>query len=77
MATATLSAKSQITLPAEIRKKLDIRAGDRLVIETDDDRVIIRKAPNSDVASLKKYASPVWKGYADQLQKTRDEWDER
>ena len=77
MTTATLSAKSQVVLPAEIRKKLDLRAGDRLIIETENDRVIIRKAPISDVAMLEKYTSSIWHGYADGLQKARDEWNDR
>ena len=77
MATATLSAKSQIVIPAEIRKKLDIRAGDRLIIETENDQVIIRKAPISDVTALEKYVSPIWCSYADELEKARDEWNDR
>ncbi|HHI76641.1 MAG TPA: AbrB/MazE/SpoVT family DNA-binding domain-containing protein, partial [Gammaproteobacteria bacterium] len=33
MPTATLSSRSQLVLPAEIRRKLGIRPGDRVVIE--------------------------------------------
>ena len=30
MATATLSTKGQVTIPAEVRRALDVRAGDRV-----------------------------------------------
>jgi antitoxin PrlF len=30
MATATISAKGQVTLPAEVRKRLKLKPGDRL-----------------------------------------------
>ena len=45
MATATLSSKSQLVLPAEIRRKLGIHPGDRLVVELEGDHAVIRKAP--------------------------------
>jgi antitoxin PrlF len=75
MATATLSSRSQIVLPAEIRKRLGLRPGDRLTIEAEGDRAVIRKAPASNVKALEAFASPVWRGYADELQQARDEWD--
>ena len=52
MPTATLSSKSQLVLPAEIRRKLGIHPGDRLVVELEGDHAVIRKAPCSDVDAL-------------------------
>ena len=75
MPTATLSAKSQFVLPAEIRRKLGIRPGDQLVIEVEGDHAMIRKAPLSDVEALADYRSNIWRGYADELEEARDEWD--
>ena len=42
MVVATVSSKGQITLPAKMRKKLGIRASDRVVLETRDDSIVIK-----------------------------------
>ena len=76
MATATLSSKSQLVLPAEIRRKLGIHPGDRLVVELEGDHAVIRKVPHSDVKALAAYRSEVWRDYADEVQEARDEWDQ-
>ncbi len=73
--TTTLNAQSQLPLPAEIRRQLGIQPGDRLIVETEDDCIIIRKAPPSDVDALAAYQSDLWRGYAEQLAQARDEWD--
>jgi AbrB family looped-hinge helix DNA binding protein len=76
MPTATLSSKSQLVLPAEIRRKLDIRPGDRLVLELEGDHVVIRKAPRSDVEALAAYRSEIWRDYTNEVQAARDKWDQ-
>ena len=76
MATAKLSKKAQLVLPASIRRRLKIRPGDRLLLEVEDDHVILRKAPRSDVEALGEYRSDLWKGYAEKFGRTRDEWDQ-
>ena len=75
MSTATLSSKSQLVLPAEIRRKLGIRPGDRLIVELEGDHAVIRKAPRSDVEALAAYRSAIWRDYADEVEEARDEWD--
>jgi len=75
MPTAKLSKKAQLVLPASIRKRLNIRPGDRLILEVEDDHVILRKAAESDVDALRAYRSDLWKGYAAELERERDEWD--
>ena len=76
MATATLSSKSQLVLPAEVRRKLGFKPGDRLIVEVEGDHAVIRKAPHSDVEALAAYRSEIWRNYADEVQKARDEWDQ-
>jgi antitoxin PrlF len=34
----------QITIPAEVRRRLGIKAGDRVVVEVEGDKIVIRKA---------------------------------
>ncbi len=76
MSTATLSSKSQLVLPAEIRRKLGIRPGDRLIVELEGDHAVVRKAPRSDVEALAAYRSKIWQDYADKVKTARDEWDQ-
>jgi len=76
MPTATLSSKSQLVLPAEIRRKLGIHPGDQLTVELEGDHAVIRKAPRSDVEALAAYRSNVWRDYANEIQAGRDEWDQ-
>ena len=76
MPTATLSSKSQLVLPAEIRRKLGIHPGDRLLVELEGDHAVIRKAPRSDVEALAAYRSEIWQNHADKVQMARDEWDQ-
>ena len=75
MPTATLSSKSQLVLPAEIRRKLGIHPGDRLVVELEGDHAVIRKVPHSDVKALAAYRSEIWRDYADEVEAARNEWD--
>lgn len=75
MSIATLSSKSQLVLPAVIRRKLGIHPGDQLVVELEGDHVVIRKRDSSDVETLSSYRSNIWRDYADEIQHARDEWD--
>lgn len=44
MPVSTVSSKGQITLPARLRKKLGIEPNDRVIIETTEDALLVRKA---------------------------------
>jgi AbrB family looped-hinge helix DNA binding protein len=76
MAIAKLSKKSQLVLPAKIRRKLEIEPGDRLDLELEGDHVILRKAPQSDVEALGEYRSSIWKDWSHELDQARDGWDQ-
>ena len=75
MPTAKLSRKAQLVLPASIRRRLNIRPGDRLILEVEGDHVVLRKAPESDVDALRRYRSDLWKDYTTELERERDGWD--
>lgn len=51
MTFATLSSKSQITVPAQARRALGLHPGSRVLIETLGDRIIIRTP--GDLLSLR------------------------
>ena len=51
MASATVTSKGQITIPKEVRDRLELRAGDRIVFVMDGNDVRLRPA-KSDVTDL-------------------------
>jgi len=75
MPHAKLSSKSQIVIPADIRRKLRVRPGDTLEVNIEDDTVTIRKAPGSYLEALESCVSDLWQGYEKALQRERDEWE--
>lgn len=50
---STLTAKAQTTIPREVRDRLKLQPGDRLVYEIEDDTVRLRKAQPVDLAYLR------------------------
>ena len=48
MNISTITQKGQATIPAEIRKKLDLHAGDKIGFEVTDGGVILRKISSFD-----------------------------
>ncbi len=75
MATAKLSSKSQIVLPAKLRRKLGIKPGDTLEITAQDETLLLRKAPASSVQELERCSSEIWRGHERELKEGREEWD--
>ncbi|HEX8696063.1 MAG TPA: AbrB/MazE/SpoVT family DNA-binding domain-containing protein [Longimicrobium sp.] len=75
MPTARLSSKSQIVIPVEIRRKLGIEPGDELLLETEDDRIVIRKSTQSALELLESLPKEIWKNAAEEIQRMRDEWE--
>ena len=75
MALARLSSKSQVVLPAKIRRQLQINPGDMLEITEADNAIVIRKAPYSYLEALKDCGSELWRGYEKELDQSRSQWD--
>ena len=75
MPIVKLSSKSQLVLPAAIRKRLAIKPGDLLQVVEKDDAIVIRRAPSSYVDELERCASDLWRGYEAELEKSRERWD--
>jgi len=44
MALATIDAKGRVAIPADIRKRLGLQAGDAFFFDTEDDGIVIRMA---------------------------------
>ena len=73
MTEVKLSSKNQIVLPREARKALKLKAGDRLMVVTFEDRVIILERPKKHHTTIRGLYS---KGYpADYLNQERQSWE--
>ncbi|MEW6262392.1 MAG: AbrB/MazE/SpoVT family DNA-binding domain-containing protein [Thermodesulfobacteriota bacterium] len=56
MPISTISSKGQITLPADIRRKLGMKPNDRVLVEADNEAITIR--PARGFLGLKGFAGP-------------------
>ena len=77
MATLRLSSKSQIVVPAEVRQRLGLKPGDRVLLEVEGEYAVLRKLEHSVVDELLALVNPaLYRGYAAELERSREEWDE-
>ncbi len=74
--TVTLSSKNQIVIPREAREKLHLAAGEKLLILTKEDRIVLIPRPKDFVARLSGLHKQIWKGLgaAGYIKEERDNW---
>ena len=53
MAAATVTSKGQITIPKEVRERLGLEPGDRVVFVVQSDRDVVLKPAKTDVRELR------------------------
>lgn len=75
MPLAKLSSKSQIVVPAAIRRQLGLKPGDYLQVIAREDCFVVQKAPISFVERLDRCGSAHWEGFEAELDQARDQWD--
>lgn len=54
-ASAVVTSKGQVTIPARIREALGIRRGARLVFHVEDDHIVIEEPTSGRQMSVKRY----------------------
>jgi len=52
MSTTTLTSKGQLTLPKDIRVRLNLRSGDRLEVFSQEDGTILLQPATIDISEL-------------------------
>ena len=75
MRRTRLSSKSQITLPADYRRRLGVQPGEELLMDFQEDRIVLLKNTGSALDELRSLPPEIWAGAADEIQRARDEWD--
>ncbi len=66
MSTATITSKGQVTIPKDIREKLGLRQGDRLIFYVEDGKAVaqpVRRGDFRELAGIVKSDRP-WPGMA-------------
>ncbi|MGV9170953.1 MAG: AbrB/MazE/SpoVT family DNA-binding domain-containing protein [Promethearchaeia archaeon] len=72
--TSKISEKGQVTIPKEIRDKLGIRKGDKLIFDLKGDKIIIRKTGTKNVSEILQNQK-AWKMDSVKFQRElREEW---
>lgn len=56
-----ISIKGQITIPINIREKLGLKAGDKVIFESTSQGIMIRKGEESDINKILDEVSGIWK----------------
>ena len=78
MLSVKVSAKHQIVVPAEARRALGIKAGDRLEVEVQQDRVVLRPRPGRASERLRGLGRGMYPpDPVSYVRALRDEWEER
>ena len=47
-----ITKKGQITIPQKVREILGIKAGEKVLFDLEDEKVVLKKAPQNPVANL-------------------------
>ena len=74
--TVTLSRKNQIVVPREAREKLGLDPGQKLLVLSKEDRIVLIPQPKDYVKKMSGLHKEIWKGMNTKkyLEKERDSW---
>ncbi|MDX1252580.1 MAG: AbrB/MazE/SpoVT family DNA-binding domain-containing protein [Gammaproteobacteria bacterium] len=78
MSVAKLTSKFQVTIPAEIRRKLGLHAGDTIVIDAEGDKAVLRPIHGGHTARMRGLGKSVWArlgGGESVLRTERESWE--
>jgi len=71
-----VSSKYQIVIPREAREKLDLKAGDKLIIKANNEKIIIYPQPKSYAKYALGLGKEIWQGIdaTEYVKKERETW---
>jgi len=71
-----ISSKYQIVIPREVREKLNLKAGDKLIIETNNKKIIIYPQPKNYAKYALGLGKEIWKGIdaTEYVRKEKETW---
>ena len=68
-----ISKKGQITIPKDVRERLGLKVGDKVIFESISKGILIRKKEDSDINVILKEVSGIWKEHPLFKNKTTEE----
>ena len=68
-----ISKKGQITIPKDVREKLGLKVGDKVVFESSAKGILIRKKEDSNVVKIINEITGIWKDHPLYKDKTTKE----
>jgi len=71
-----VSSKYQIVIPLEVRKKINLKSGDRLIIKANNEKIIIYPQPKNYAKYALGLGKEIWKGKdaTKYIRKERETW---
>ena len=71
-----VSSKYQIVIPREAREKLNLKAGDRLIIKANNEKIIIYPQPKSYAKYALGLGKEIWQGIdaTEYVKRERETW---
>ncbi len=77
MEYSRLTRKGQITIPLKFRELLGIKAGEKILFDLEDKKVVLKKAPQNPVANLVGLGKGIFGHGLVYQRKIRSEWEEK
>lgn len=76
ISTAKLTEKFQITIPADVRRRLGLKAGDLIYLALEGDQVVLRGIKEGWTEAYRGLGAELWKeaGGAAAIERERDSW---
>ena len=68
-----ISKKGQRTIPKDVREKLGLKVGDKVIFESSSKGILIRKKENSDIDKVINEITGIWKDHPLYKDKTTKE----
>ncbi len=77
ISTAKLTEKFQITIPADVRRRLGLEAGDLIYLALEGDQVVLRGIKEGWTEAYRGLGAEIWKeaGGASAIERERDSWE--
>ncbi len=74
--TIKVSSKYQIVIPREARKNLNLKAGDKLIVKVNNEKIIIYPQPKSYAKYSLGLGKETWRGVdaTEYVRKERETW---
>ncbi len=77
MECSKITKKGQVTIPQRLRRLLDIKTGEKVVFEIEDEKIVLKKAPKNPIADLVGLGKGIFGKSLEYQMQMRDEWEHR